>query len=131
MLMAMMKRLYAFALCFFLGSSIAFSQIAVTSLRGTVKDSSGALVSGADVTATNQGTGIGYHAQTDSAGFYVFPNLVPSHYLVTLNAKGFGTQLRSAELLVGQPATIDFTLSVKAETVTVDVSSETEALNLT
>jgi hypothetical protein len=131
MLTAMTKKLNSLALCCFLTSSIAFGQIASTSLRGTVKDSTGAVVTGAEVTATNQGTGIGYHAQTNSAGFYVFPDLVPSHYLVTLTARGFGTQLRSAELLVGQPATIDFTLSVQAETVTVDVSSEAEALNLT
>jgi hypothetical protein len=131
MQMATSRKLYALALCCFLGCTVAFGQIASTSLRGTVKDSSGAVVSGATVTATNQGSGVAYHVQTNSSGFYVFPDLVPAHYIVTLDAKGFGTQSRSAELLVGQPATIDFALSVQAETVTVDVSSSAAALNLT
>jgi hypothetical protein len=131
MQMAMTRKLSALALCCFLGCTVTFGQIASTSLRGTVKDSSGAVVAGATVTATNQASGVNYHTQTNNAGFYVFPDLVPAHYLVTLSAKGFGAQVRSAELLVSQPATIDFTLSVQAETVTVDVSSAAEALNMT
>ncbi|MGP8252458.1 MAG: carboxypeptidase regulatory-like domain-containing protein [Terracidiphilus sp.] len=129
--MATTRKLYALALCCFLSCTVAFGQIASTSLRGTVKDSSGAVVPAATVTATNQASGVAYHTQTNNAGFYVFPDLVPAHYLVTLTAKGFGAQARSAELLVSQPATIDFSLSVQAETVTVDVTSSAEALNLT
>ncbi|MGB6826449.1 MAG: carboxypeptidase-like regulatory domain-containing protein, partial [Terracidiphilus sp.] len=129
--MATTRKLYALALCCLLGCTVAFAQIASTSLRGTVKDSSGAVVSGATVTATNQASGIAYHTQTNNAGYYVFPDLVPAHYIVTLTANGFGTQIRSAELLVSQPATIDFALSVQTQTVTVDVSSSAEALNLT
>ncbi|MFZ0302000.1 MAG: carboxypeptidase-like regulatory domain-containing protein, partial [Terracidiphilus sp.] len=121
--MATTRKLYALALCCLLGCTVAFAQIASTSLRGTVKDSSGAVVSGATVTATNQASGIAYHTQTNNAGYYVFPDLVPAHYIVTLTANGFGTQIRSAELLVSQPATIDFALSVQTQTVTVDVSS--------
>jgi hypothetical protein len=126
-----MKKLYALALYCFLSCAVAFGQIASTSLRGTVKDSTGAVVPGATVTATNQSSGVASRTLTNNAGFYVFPDLAPAHYLVTLAAKGFGNQVRSAELLVSQPATIDFSLSIQSETVTVDVSSASEALNLT
>ena len=44
---------------------------------------------------------------------------------------GFGDQSKSAELLVNQPATVDFTLTVQANTVTVDVSASAQTLNTT
>ncbi len=112
-------------------SSPAFGQTATTSLRGVVKDSSGALVPGANIALSDQATGLTYHAVSNAAGFYIFPVVTPAHYLITVNASGFATQTRIAELLVDQPATIDFNLSVKADTVTVDVSSTTETLNFT
>jgi hypothetical protein len=112
-------------------ATLAFGQTATTSLRGVVKDSSGALVPGASVTLTDQATGNTYRATSNSAGYYVFPVISPAHYLITIASGGFATQTRAAELLVDQPATIDFTLSVRAEAVTVDVSSAAETLNFT
>lgn len=109
----------------------AFCQNATTSLRGIVKDSSGALVPGATVTLVDRATGNAYHAVTSAAGFYSFPVVAPAHYQITVASKGFGTQTRTAELLVDQPATIDFALGISSNSVTVDVSSSTEALNLT
>jgi hypothetical protein len=108
-----------------------FGQTATTSLRGVIKDSSGALVPGASITLSDKGTGNTYHAVSNPSGFYIFPVVTPAHYLITLTSGSFARQTRTAELLVDQPATIDFTLSVKADTVTVDVSSSSEALNLT
>jgi hypothetical protein len=96
-----------------------------------VKDSSGALISGASVTLSDQATGITYHAISNASGFYVFPVISPAHYLITVSSAGFASRTDTAELLVNQPATIDFTLSVRTDTVTVDVSSSAETLNLT
>jgi Carboxypeptidase regulatory-like domain len=130
-----MKRpLWACMVCcllFFIATTAAFGQVATTSLQGLVKDSSGAFVQSATVTLTDQNTGTTYRAVTNGAGFYVFPVVNPAHYLITLTSSNFATQTRTAELLVDQPATIDFTLSVKAEKVTVDVSAAAESLNLT
>jgi Carboxypeptidase regulatory-like domain/TonB dependent receptor len=112
-------------------ATIAFAQTATTSLRGVVKDSSGALVQGASITLNDQATGNSYHALTNAAGYYIFPIVSPAHYLITIESAGFATETRTAELLVDQPATIDFKLSVKADAVTVDVSSATETLNFT
>jgi hypothetical protein len=113
------------------GTSLAMAQSATTSLRGSVKDPSGALVPGATVDLTDSETGTSYHATTNSSGFYIFPVVTPAHYLITVESRGFAVQKRTAELLVNQPATLDFTLSVKAEAITVDVSSTTQTLNLT
>ncbi|MBB5066862.1 TonB-dependent receptor [Granulicella mallensis] len=116
-------------ICLFTVSAV--SQTATTSLRGVVKDSSGALVPGTSVTLLDNATNNTYRAVTNASGFYIFPVIAPAHYLITLTAGGFAPQNRTAELLVNQPATIDFTLSVKSDTVTVDVSAATQTLNLT
>jgi hypothetical protein len=66
---------------------------------------------------------------TNSVGFYVFSQISPARYIITVSAGGFGNQTKTAELLVNQPATIDFTLSVQASTVTVDVSDTAQTIN--
>ena len=109
----------------------SFGQTATTSLRGVIRDTSGALVQGASVSIADTATGNAYRAVSNTAGYYIFPIVSPAHYLVTIASSGFATQTRTAELLVDQPATIDFVLSVKAEAVTVDVSSSAETLNFT
>ena len=119
-------------LCCILSIAIpVLSQTASTSLRGVIKDPSGALVPGASITLLDKATDNTYHAVTNAAGFYVFSVVAPAHYQITIASTGFATQTRTAELLVDQPATIDFALSVSANSVTVDVSSSTEALNMT
>ena len=112
-------------------TTLAFGQAATTSLRGVVKDPSGALVPGATITLSDSATGTAYHTTSNSSGFYIFPVLAPAHYLITINSTGFATETRTAELLVNQPATIDFKLSVQSEAVTIDVSTSAQTLNMT
>lgn len=112
-----------------LSTSLAFSQVASTSLRGTVKDPSGAVVPGAKVTITNKARGTVLTTTANSAGVYTFPQIAPAQYNIEVSATGFGDQNKSAELLVNQPATIDFTLTVQASSETVDVSAEAQTLN--
>jgi hypothetical protein len=112
-----------------LSTSLAFAQIATTSLHGTIKDPSGALVPGAKITITNTSRGTVLSTTATSAGVYDFPQIAPAKYDILVSAAGFGDQTKSAELLVNQPATIDFTLTVQASNVTVDVSAEAQTLN--
>ncbi|MGA7159329.1 MAG: TonB-dependent receptor [Acidobacteriaceae bacterium] len=107
------------------------AQTATTSLRGVVKDSSGALVPNATITLSDKSNGTSYHATSNSAGYYIFPVITPATYTVEATSMGFAPQNRTAELLVSQPATINFTMSVKSSNVTVNVSAATEDLNLT
>jgi Carboxypeptidase regulatory-like domain len=106
-----------------------FSQLATTSLRGTIKDPSGALVPGAKITITDKANGKSLSAVADNSGSYSFAQIIPSKYTIVVTASGFGDQTKSAELLVNQPATIDFALTVQASTVTVDVSASAQTLN--
>jgi hypothetical protein len=110
---------------------LAVAQNANTSLRGIIKDPKGALVPGAKVSITDKANGQTSTATANAAGEYVFLQVAPAHYSITASAMGFADQTKTAELLVDQPATIDFALSVQATTVEVDVSGAAQTLNTT
>jgi hypothetical protein len=116
-------------ICIFSTFSLAFSQNATTSLRGIVKDPSGALVPKAKITITDSSTGRSYTAVANNAGEYVFTQILPARYTITAIAMGFGVQSKTAELLVDQPATVDFALTVQATAETVDVTASAQTLN--
>jgi hypothetical protein len=117
--------------CFLSAASLAFSQSATTSLRGVVKDPSGALVPGAKVTLMDKANGKTLRAVSNGSGLYQFPQIPPARYVISLSANGFADQNKTAELLVDQPATVDFILSVQASAETVDVSATAQTLNTT
>jgi hypothetical protein len=108
---------------------MAFGQTATTSLRGVVKDPSGALVPGAEITLLDKANGKIVSATANNAGLYSFAQIPPAKYTITVSSPGFGNQTKTAELLVNQPATIDFTLSVESSSITVDVSASAQTLN--
>jgi len=116
-------------LCILSTCMLAIGQNATTSLRGTIKDPSGAMVPGAQVTLLNGATGEKSSSVSNSAGYYTFTMIRPAKYAIKVSAPGFAEQTKTAELLVNQPATIDFTLSVQGSTVTVDVSTTAQTLN--
>ncbi len=108
---------------------LAWSQASFTSLRGTITDSSGALIPGATVAIVNKATSLTSTQIASGNGEYQFQQIVPGTYIITANGSGFSPQSKQADLLVNQPATINFKLSVQATAITVDVSSEAETLN--
>lgn len=109
--------------------SKAFSQSASTSLRGVIKDPSGAVVPGATINVSSAATGFKISVTSNGAGEYALPQIPPATYNITVAASGFGNQTKSAELLVNQPATIDFTLTVQQSNVIINVSGEAQTLN--
>ncbi len=115
--------------CILTSAGLVYAQTASTSLRGVVKDPSGALVPGAKITLLEKASGKTMSAIANSAGLYTFAQIPPAAYTITVSANGFGDQSKTAELLVNQPATIDFTLTVQASQVTVDVSASAQTLN--
>jgi Carboxypeptidase regulatory-like domain len=80
-------------------------------LRGTVKDSTGAVVPKATVNISNPSTQVSETVTTDEVGRYIFPALKPAFYTVKVGAAGFKTIIRSnVELRVNQQTDLDFTL---------------------
>src|SRR5690349_17091881 len=71
-----------------LAGSPLFGQ-ATGSLSGTVQDRSGAVVPGASVTATSQGTSAARDTKTDDTGHFLIPLLPTGVYTIRVNATGF------------------------------------------
>lgn len=117
--------------CLLLCGLSALAQNANTSLRGTVKDPSGAVVPGATIKLESKASGQVLSTTTNSSGEYQLLQIQPAQYVILVSASGFGTQTKTAELLVNQPATLNFALSVTASVETVDVSAAAQTLNTT
>jgi hypothetical protein len=94
-------------------------------IQGTVTDSSGAVVPGANVTLKNRDTGLVRTTTTDSTGSYEFLEIpVGQNYVVEVSHPGFRAAAESAiTLLVNQVFRSDFHLQVEGVTQTVDVSA--------
>src|SRR5215472_6866542 len=59
------------------------------SIQGVVTDATGAVIPGANVTATNVATGVKTERGTTEAGLYVIAPLPPGEYTVTASIAGF------------------------------------------
>ena len=108
-------------------SSSALAQYGA-SLEGTVTDKSGAVVAGANVTVTNQATGVSRNTVTSDAGFYRIPALTPGAYRVDVEAASFKKET-TADVQVSAEATrglnIVLTPGGAQETVTVAAGATT------
>ncbi len=98
---------------------------ATGSLSGTVHDSTGAVVAGADVTLRDTQKGFERHTLTNDSGIYVFVSVPPDEYKLTVTKAGFGVATREElTLLVNQAATQDVTLTVGSSQETVTVKAD-------
>ena len=117
------------ALLFFLAPGIVLAQVLYGSLTGTVTDPSGAVLSGAHVTAFEVATGVRQTATSDSSGIYRFPNLLLGTCKITIAAQGFSTQETSGvQVRVNEVARLDAHLRVAGAAETVVVTTEAPLL---
>ena len=90
-----------------------FGQDVSAKITGTVTDASGAVISGASVTATEKSRGTVYPAETNSAGVYYLSPLPIGDYVLKVSAPGFSSvEHPSFSLAMDQTARIDITMSV-------------------
>lgn len=118
-------------LLLFLVTVAAYAQVdySTATLKGTVVDPQGAVVSGATVTVTNNATGIKRTTRSGSDGSYQLAALPPGTYQITFEAQGFNkTAVRNVELTVGQSAVYDAHLKVGTLNETVEVGADTVPL---
>ena len=127
----------AFALAVTIGCLVLMtprtaSAQASAGVTGTITDSSGAVVSGAKVTITNDATSVSSNTVTESAGTYSFRGLVPGRYTISVDASGFKKEVKQGvNIDVSSTPTVDFSLSAGATNETVQVTAEEIALNTT
>ncbi len=98
-------------------------------ITGTITDPAGAVVPGANVTATNKATGASVQSQTTSTGNYTLPSLQTGIYDLTIEAQGFNKYIQAGiEVQVAQTARIDVILKIGSATESVTISADAPLL---
>jgi hypothetical protein len=116
----------------FLGGTTAFGQGTSASLTGQITDSSGAVVPGATVTATNTDTSLAQTATSNGEGIYLIAPLPPGHYKLTVEGRGFERYVQSGiELSVNVNSTQNIVLKTGSVQDTVTVFENAELINTT
>jgi hypothetical protein len=106
------------------------AQSTTASMLGVVRDSSGAVIPGAEVTATNTGTSFTRTMSTDNEGGYLFTNLPIGAYELKASMNGFQTFVQTGiTLVVNQNARVDVTLSLGAASQTVQVDAQVNTVD--
>jgi len=109
--------------CWLAGLAVsAGAQSTYGSILGTVRDPSGAVLTGVEVTLANTGTTAERKAQTDANGNYSFPNIDPGTYQLTLSAPQFQTEsIPAIALTAREIRRVDAVLKVGTATQTVEI----------
>jgi len=121
----------SFTLAVFAFVAIIFSAAAVQGqtaqgvVTGTVVDSTGAVIPAADLTLTNDGTGVSQEEKSGQDGSYRFPLVPPGTYTLTSKAGGFTTrQIKNIIVDASQTVPVAVTMSVATTQTTVEVSAQ-------
>jgi len=101
-----------------------YAQIDTGTVLGTVKDQTGAVIPGAKVTLTNEGTNFAVATTSGADGGYVFTPVRIGTYSVSAEAAGFAKGVQSQlSLSINQSLVADLTLKPGAVTQTVEVTA--------
>lgn len=97
-------------------------ELGTATLTGTVVDPSGAVIGGAKVSAQNKATGMQREALSTKAGIFVFNDLAPGEYDLTIKADGFAVTTATVRITVGQQANLRAEVRVAQSEQHIDVS---------
>jgi hypothetical protein len=97
-------------------------------IKGVVKDPSGAVVPGVPVIVTNVGTARSRQGLSNDAGEYVIADLAPAEYQITATREGFKKWTSKLTLRTLQTAVVDITLEVGQATITIEVRDSTPVI---
>ncbi len=121
------RRAILLALCLFGSVGLAWAQgTSLGTIRGTVTDSSGAVVPGAKVQLTDLTTDLKREAVSDQSGTYEIAALNSGAYKVTVSSQGFKTAtLNQVILRGGDTARADVEMQIGATSETVEITAAT------
>ncbi|MGH9433691.1 MAG: carboxypeptidase regulatory-like domain-containing protein, partial [Terriglobia bacterium] len=115
-----------------IGVTGAYSQVDTGAIQGTIKDQSGAVIPGATVTLTNEGTGLKLTTTSGGSGDYTFTPIRIGTYTVSAEYKGFQrVDQKHVTVQVQQQVVVNITLPPGQVTQTVEVTGAPPALQTT
>jgi hypothetical protein len=115
---------------FLLSASLAHAQEFRAVILGQISDPSGAVVANARVTAVREGSQQSYAVQSNAAGDYSLPYVLPGVYTVTVEAAGFKKTVQPRVILdVSQKLNLNFSLEIGSVNEVVTVKADTATLS--
>ena len=128
-----MKRILSVALLLNLtGLPLTFSQVPTGSISGTVVDTTGAAILGAEITVTNQGSGQTFTAVSSDVGSFVIPSLVAGLYTVRVSLLSFKTFVAAdLKVNVGEMYSLVAKLQIGEVTEEITVAAGVDIVNTT
>lgn len=112
-----------------IATSVAVAQTAAGEVNGVITDKTGGAVPNATVKLANQGTGITEQARTNANGYFLFINVQPGSYTLSVEVAGFKTaRVPSFQMAVNQTLTQNMMLEVGAVSESVEVSASAPLL---
>lgn len=119
-----------------LAPGLMMSQVSYGTVTGRITDPTGAVVPGAKVTLRDRTTNITRSVESNNTGLYVFSDVKPSTYDVTVTKEGFQKAVVNGQaVIVGLSLTLNVTLQVGTTTQTVQITAtpgaELQTLNST
>ena len=103
--------------------SLAMAQLTQGTLSGVVRDETGAVIPGVDISISNVATGVSRSTISDDEGRFTAPNLASGEYQVRAELAGFRTTvLEGIGVTVGQRAVVDLVLQIGEVTDSITVS---------
>lgn len=113
----------------FLAATRVQAQTSTGEVNGSITDKTGSAISGAAVKLTNQGTRVTSEAQTNTNGYFLFINVQPGSYVLTIEKQGFKTaQVSGFDIQVNQTLTQNIRMDVGEVNESVTVSAEAPLL---
>src|SRR5215467_10973148 len=107
-----------------------YPQVSGATLSGRITDAQGGAVPNGKVSALHTATGVSSETNTNTAGAYTIPNLIPGDYQVTVSASGFSTAVAKVTLTVGAKQELSVPLAVGQISTQVEVASVAEQVEL-
>ncbi|MGO9336189.1 MAG: carboxypeptidase regulatory-like domain-containing protein [Terracidiphilus sp.] len=102
-----------------------------SAISGTVADATGAVLTDAEVTATNVETKASRNGRTNGEGRFLFSQMNPGNYVVTVTANGWAKQKSSSvEVDLGRTVTLNFTMTLPSMAQRVEVKAEQSLMSL-
>lgn len=108
---------------------VASAQTITGTISGTVRDPSGAVMAGVNVTVHNTATGLERQTTTGNSGEYTISALPYGQYQLRTAKTGFQTAVADVVVAVDQVRTVDVTMNIGAQTQQVEVQSAVENVN--
>ena len=127
-----MRQFLRTAVVILLVAAFSHAQTFRGAINGTVVDPSGAVVSGAEVRAINNGTGVTLSTASTTEGQFSFQDLPLGSYKITVSAPGFqAVNVDNVSVTAGSVYTLSVKLTMGQQTTAIEVSAAAVTVDTT